>query len=128
MTLTQGDKKILSGERLQYIREQPRTYNELTTEFGDGTIRPETRKFIEKIKAKAHAAQGNGKSHGTIYTIYYIHGDERRAARKYVETNWSVVEECVESGNGNALQQRLNDYMWRLIEEEYRLKNKWDVP
>lgn len=107
-----------NSEKLQMLREEPITgeeINKLPTSVNG------LRSFTNKIELTARSRQKDWDlDRGKTLSIYYLVGDERRAARKLINTHPEFIKKCVEHGCNTPLSQ-LNDFMKDLVLQEYEI-------
>jgi hypothetical protein len=107
--LTKGSKK------LRQLREEPQSDIELP----DGGP---LRNLIERLKLQSGRGASERHGKGSIETVYYLVGDERRAVRKFIQLNTEYVKDCFGKENkNNPLRQKLPEEMYWLMEQEYEI-------
>lgn len=108
--LEQNEKKSLTAEKLQFIREQPRARSEF--EESSPELSYEQRRFIQKVKV--------GTANSPFETVYYVYGDERRAMRRFIEVNEDPIRENIQHTFSD-LVDALDEYDFRVLKEEWYL-------
>lgn len=114
---------MLQSKMIIALREHgPQTFTELKEEHNVETLTAEQRLIVEKL----HVCGRNGStpSLGRLYKVYYLYGDERQAVRKYIETNRSVLEQIDLQSGHNRVRQAFDEYMYRILLEEWYLDEK----
>lgn len=101
---------------LAEIRESPRTRREI----GDTTISNGVRELVERIYVPGVSEQGHTRA------VYYIYGDERRAARTFIEENPHIVHEATRNPE-SALRENVHPFMFTIIMEEFQLGGYEDM-
>lgn len=102
------------SKKLRKLRERPRLAKEMQLPEGG-----QLRNLMEKLRITNKRGDW-GLTGGKTNCIYYLIGDERRAARLFVEENTTFVKKCFEKETSTPLQ-KTNEFMRELILQEYEI-------
>lgn len=109
------------SESLRKLRERPRVGDEYerTSPTAGGGVR----QYVETIHFNVHR---DGKKwnleRGRSTIVYYLIGDERRAARIFVKEEPEFVEKCFSKKHAfNPIVQQTDELVGELIFQEYEI-------
>ena len=102
------DHRTAGSPVMAALREHPQTLETLPV----SAISNGAKQYINWIYV-SEGASGRG-------AIYYLYGDERRAARLFIERYPEVTHTAMHNPSSR-LRNRTDEYMFRIIAEEYQL-------
>jgi len=116
---THKDEERLFGAKwLQHVRDEPRTAAGLDDGRGVSVFSPNERMFIERLDLTG--VEGDVQRDGDrVKTVYYLPGDERRALRRFIEENETIVRGQLADAP-NRFSHEWDEWLYGLLEEEFR--------
>lgn len=113
-----NEKRLFGSDRLQELRDRPRIAEEIGGGGGLGAYTDRQRMFVQRLTVTG--VEGGGQRDGErVKTVYYLQGDERRALRRFIEENETVVREQLQD-NPNRFSTEWDEFLYGLLEEEFR--------
>jgi len=113
-----NERRLFGSKWLQYLREKPRIADELGDGRGLSVFSPNQRMFVERLDLTA--VEGQSQRDGERVTaVYYLPGDERRALRRFIDVNETIVCEQLEDAP-NRFSHEWDEWQYGLLEEEFR--------
>jgi len=115
-----NEKRLFGSKWLQALRDQPRIASELGEERGITVLTDKQRMFVERLALSG--VEGNSfRGEGRVTTVYYLTGDERRAMRRFIEENESIVRNQLQHKH-NRFTHTWDEWLCALLEEEFRFR------
>ncbi len=112
------EKRLFGSKWLQAVRDEPR----ISDEFGEigqfSDLSPKQRMFVERLELSTVSGK-SFRSEGSVTTVYYLTGDERRAIRRFIEENESIVRNQLQR-KPNRFTHNWDEWIYALLEEEFR--------
>jgi len=113
-----NERRLFGSDRLQQLRERPRVADELGDGRGMAVFSGQQRMFVERLDLTG--VEGAGQRDGErVITVYYLTGDERRALRRWIEENETIVRDQLQS-SPNRISHEWDEWLYGLLEEEFR--------
>jgi len=115
-----NEQRLFGSKWLQALRDQPHTASELGDERGITILSDKQRMFVERLDLSGVAGDSR-RGDGSVTKVYYLHGDERRAIRRFIEENESFVRNQLQH-KANRFNQDWDEWLYGLLEEEFRFR------
>ncbi len=113
-----NEQRLFGSKWLQALREQPRIAAELDGGRGMAVFSGQQRMFVERLDLTG--VEGDSQRDGErVTTVYYLHGDERRALRRFITENETTVRDQLQ-GAPNRISTEWDEWLYGLLEEEFR--------
>jgi len=103
------DERTADSDRIQALRDSPRVYSE----FLNGTVTPAQKRLVRRIKPPGGSSRGES-------SVLFLHGDERRAVRLFIEENEESIRSDL-SGGSNVFARDWDDGFYTLLIEEWQI-------
>jgi len=113
-----NEKRLFGSKWLQALRDEPLVADEIGGEGGISALTDKQRTFVERLELST--ASGNSfRTGGSVTIVYYLIGDERRAIRRFIEENESIVRNQLQR-KPNRFTHNWDEWLCALLEEEFR--------
>jgi len=113
-----NEKRLFGSKWLQALRDEPLVADEMGEEGGVSVLTDKQRTFVERLELST--ASGNSpRTEGSVTIVYYLIGDERRAIRRFIEENESIVRKQLQR-KPNRFTHNWDEWTYALLEEEFR--------
>jgi len=114
-----GEEKQLFGSKwLQSLRDAPLIAEELGSGAGVSALSNHQRMFVERLHVSGVENSSNRET-GSVTKVYYLAGDERRALRRFIGENVSIIRSELQQ-EPNRFSREWGEWLYRLLQEEFR--------
>ncbi|WP_049980275.1 hypothetical protein [Halolamina rubra] len=113
-----NEQRLFGSKWLQTLRDKPRVGEELGDGRGVAVLTDQQRMFVKRLDVTGVGGASHRDS-DRVTKVYYLHGDERRALRRFIEENESIVRDQLQDAP-NRFSHEWDEWLYGLLEEEFR--------
>jgi len=113
-----NEQRLFGSKWLQKLRDKPRIGEELGDGRGVAVLTDQQRMFVERLDVTGLGGASHRDS-DRVTKVYYLHGDERRALRRFIEENEAIVRDQLQDAP-NRFSHEWDEWLYGLLEEEFR--------
>ncbi len=113
-----NEQRLFGSKWLQTLRDEPRIGEELGDGRGVAVLTDQQRMFVKRLDVTGVGGASHRDS-DRVTKVYYLHGDERRALRRFIEENEVIVRDQLQDAP-NRFSHEWDDWLYGLLEEEFR--------
>lgn len=112
------EQRLFGSKWLQALRDEPLVADELGNGGGVSVLSDQQRMFVERLELSG-VESNSTRGTGSVKTVYYLSGDERRALRRFIKENESIVKNQLQH-SANRFSNDWDEWLYGLLEEEFR--------